>query len=91
MKVVLKRVLVSVLGFALLAIGLVFSIPGVPGPGLLIVLIGLLVLASEFHWARRLIENLRRRFPRVAAHLESGAHRAQVWMHRRFGTAHPGD
>ena len=83
MKVVLKRAIVSVAGFGLIIFGLVLSIPGIPGPGLLVVFLGLLVLASEFHWARRLIESLRRRFPRVAASLDS----ASQWLHRRFGGA----
>lgn len=84
MKAVLRRAVVSVAGFSLIILGLVLSIPGVPGPGLLIAFVGLVVLAKEFHWARRLIESLRRRFPRVAASLDS----ASQWLHRRFGAAH---
>lgn len=40
-------------GFLLLAVGLVLAIPGVPGPGLAIMLLGLILLAEHFHWARR--------------------------------------
>jgi uncharacterized protein (TIGR02611 family) len=83
MKVVLKRAIVSVAGFGLIILGLVLSVPGVPGPGLLVMFVGLVVLAKEFHWARRLIESLRHRFPRVAASLD----RASQWLHRRFGGA----
>lgn len=83
MKVALKRVLVSLAGFGLVIVGLLLSIPGVPGPGLLIVLAGLFLLAKEFHWARRLIASLRRRFPRLAASLDS----ASQWLHRRFGSS----
>jgi len=83
-KVALRRVLVAVAGFGLLLVGLLLSIPGVPGPGLLIAFVGLVVLAKEFHWARRLIESLRRRFPRVAASMDS----ASQWLHRRFSPAH---
>ncbi|WP_459642269.1 TIGR02611 family protein [Kineococcus sp. NUM-3379] len=47
----LWRVAVAVAGSAVTALGLVL-VP-LPGPGWLIVLIGLAVLGSEFHWARR--------------------------------------
>jgi hypothetical protein len=85
MKVALRRVLLALAGFGLVLMGLLLSIPGVPGPGLLIAFVGLVVLAKEFHWARRLIESLRRRFPRVAASMDS----ASQWLHRRFSAAHP--
>ena len=47
----LWRVAVALAGSAVTALGLVL-VP-LPGPGWLIVLIGLAVLGSEFHWARR--------------------------------------
>lgn len=43
------RVGVMVVGFALLAVGLVMM--GTPGPGLLLIVAGLAVLATEFTWA----------------------------------------
>jgi putative transmembrane protein PGPGW len=42
-------------GFALLIVGGVLAIPGVPGPGIPIILLGLLVLSDHFAWARRAI------------------------------------
>ena len=53
-----------VVGIALLAIGAVLSVPGIPGPGLLIIFGGLSVLSTEFHWAHRLREYMRRTFSR---------------------------
>lgn len=53
------RVGVGVLGGAILAIG-IFLVP-LPGPGWLIVFIGLSVLASEFAWAERLLGYARAR------------------------------
>ena len=41
-------------GFALLIVGGVLALPGVPGPGILIMLPGLLLLSEHFVWARRL-------------------------------------
>jgi tellurite resistance protein TerC len=54
-----KRVILIVVGFTLLAAGLVMSVPLVPGPGLLIVAGALAILAVEFVWARRLMERLK--------------------------------
>jgi uncharacterized protein (TIGR02611 family) len=43
-------------GFLLLIVGLVLSIPGVPGPGFVVIIIGLVILSDHFHWARRLLD-----------------------------------
>lgn len=51
------RVVVGVLGGAITVLGLVL-IPA-PGPGWLVVFLGLAVLASEFEWARRLLDYAR--------------------------------
>jgi hypothetical protein len=53
-------VLVKLLaGFGLLIIGGVLALPGVPGPGLAIVFLGLLLLGDHFAWARRVLAWLR--------------------------------
>jgi len=46
-------------GLALVAIGVVLALPGVPGPGLLCVFGGVTVLSGEFEWARRLRDRMR--------------------------------
>jgi len=46
-----KRIAVSVAGFVLVAAGLVMLV--LPGPGLLLVFVGLAVLATEYVWAQR--------------------------------------
>jgi hypothetical protein len=53
------------LGAVLVVVGIVLSLPFVPGPGLLLVFIGLTVLGSEFEWARRWRDRLRQAFHRV--------------------------
>ena len=40
-------------GFALLIAGGLLAIPGVPGPGIPILLLGLWMLADHFTWAKR--------------------------------------
>jgi uncharacterized protein (TIGR02611 family) len=44
-----------VAGFLLLIAGLILTIPGVPGPGLAIVIVGLIILSDHFQWARSLL------------------------------------
>lgn len=49
------RAAVTAAGFLLVLAGIVLSGPGVPGPGFLVILIGLALLALEFDWAERLL------------------------------------
>jgi uncharacterized protein (TIGR02611 family) len=52
---VLRRLFRIVAGFTLLVVGLILSLPGVPGPGLLIAIGGLAILSEHFRWARRIL------------------------------------
>jgi uncharacterized protein (TIGR02611 family) len=54
-----RRIGVLVVGLALLAAGAVLLV--LPGPGLLVILGGLALLATEFAWARRLLVRVRER------------------------------
>jgi uncharacterized protein (TIGR02611 family) len=58
-----KRVVKTVAGFALLLGGMVMLVT--PGPGWAAIFGGLFLLASEFHWARRLLEYLKARFRQI--------------------------
>lgn len=52
-----KRWVKIVFGFTLLALGVVMIVT--PGPGWLIILLGLGILAAEFVWARTLLDRLK--------------------------------
>jgi len=52
-------------GFLLLFVGAILSLPLVPGPGLLLVVVGLGVLSHDFHWARRLRDRAHREWDHV--------------------------
>jgi uncharacterized protein (TIGR02611 family) len=52
----IHRVGVVMLGIFLILAGIVLSGPGVPGPGFLVILIGLAFVALEFDRAERLLE-----------------------------------
>jgi hypothetical protein len=54
----LRRVIAIGFGFAIFAGGLVLMVPGVPGPGIPLALVGLAILASEFKWAENLYNRL---------------------------------
>lgn len=60
----MKRVLIAVVGAVLLVVGVVLLV--LPGPGLLLVLAGLLTLASEFPALHRYVEPVRTRAMRAA-------------------------
>lgn len=59
-----RRILVTVAGVALCVVGVGLLI--LPGPGLLLLLAGLVLLANEYPWARRMTAPVRRQAIRSA-------------------------
>jgi len=53
-----RRVFLIIAGFTLLLAGVVMLVT--PGPGMLVIFLGLALLAAEFVWARRLMERMKR-------------------------------
>jgi len=53
-----KRIARITAGVVVLIIGILMAVPGVPGPGLLVIFIGLSILAVDFVWAHRLKKKL---------------------------------
>ena len=56
-----KRVIIAVVGFTVLAIGLVMIV--LPGPAILIIPVAMGILATEFVWARNLINKVKSKLP----------------------------
>jgi uncharacterized protein (TIGR02611 family) len=54
-----KRIAVTVAGLVLVAAGLVLLV--LPGPGMLLVILGLAVLATEYVWAQRMLNFAKRK------------------------------
>ena len=52
-----KRVIKIVVGFTVLLAGVVMLVT--PGPGWVVIALGLAILAAEFVWARRLLDHLK--------------------------------
>jgi uncharacterized protein (TIGR02611 family) len=53
---ILHRVAIVLLGVLIVIGGVALSAPGVPGPGIAVIIVGLGFLALEFDWAERLLE-----------------------------------
>jgi uncharacterized protein (TIGR02611 family) len=56
----IRKVFVLVFGITMLVIGAALLV--LPGPGILTLVIALMILATEFAWARKYIEYVQRRF-----------------------------
>ncbi|MBS1854244.1 MAG: hypothetical protein JST11_02680 [Acidobacteria bacterium] len=59
-------------GFGLLLVGGLLALPGVPGPGIPIMLLGLVLLSSHFAWAKRAMDWLKARGAALRARVQSG-------------------
>jgi len=42
-----------IFGLVLLVLGVFMSIPGIPGPGIVVIVLSFAVLSRDFHWADR--------------------------------------
>lgn len=58
-----RKTAIAVAGVIVIIVGVILM--PLPGPGLLIVLAGLLILATEFEWAQRHRDNLKRHVDNV--------------------------
>jgi uncharacterized protein (TIGR02611 family) len=70
-----KRMAVFVLGCALIAAGVAMLV--LPGPGLLVIIAGLAILATEFAWAERLLDRAKQQAERAKDKAQS------TWRARR--------
>ena len=61
-----KRFLKILFGFTLLVLGIVMIVT--PGPGWLVILFALGVLAAEFVWARQLLDHMKEQGDRLKDH-----------------------
>jgi uncharacterized protein (TIGR02611 family) len=55
---ILHRIAIVILGILIVIAGIAMSGPGVPGPGIVTIILGLGFLALEFDWAERLLERV---------------------------------
>jgi len=57
-----KRLIIIVVGFTILAAGVAMIV--LPGPAVVVVPVGLTILATEFIWARKLLDTVKERVAR---------------------------
>ncbi len=68
-----------------LSVGWAFILVGIAGlvlpilPGVLFLIVGLVILSTEYLWAHHVLTKLTSRFPSVAAHLHQATERARRW------------
>ena len=58
-----KRLIVAVIGIAVLAIGIAMIV--LPGPAILVIPLGLSILATEFVWAKRFLRKMKDRLKKT--------------------------
>jgi len=81
----LKRVLWIAVGWAFIVAGVVgFFLPFFQG--ILCVIIGLIILSSEYVWAHKLLMKLRRRFPKLTQAADKCRDKAVQWFQRDTST-----
>ena len=59
----LRRLIVAVVGFTVLAIGVAMIV--LPGPAIVVIPTGLAILAAEFAWARNLLKRMKDKLSRA--------------------------
>ena len=59
------RLVRSVIGFTVLAVGVVLLF--LPGPAIIVIPVGLAILATEYAWARRYLSRFKRQGERLGA------------------------
>jgi uncharacterized membrane protein YbaN (DUF454 family) len=79
-----KRILVLIVGWAFILLGIVgLFLPILQG--ILFLLIGLIILSSEYVWAHHLLARIKERFPKLGRVADEAADKAKAWMRRLTG------
>jgi uncharacterized membrane protein YbaN (DUF454 family) len=83
MNAYFKRVLVLIIGWAFIALGIVgLFLPVLQG--ILFLLIGLVILSTEYVWAHHLLNKVRQRFPKIGRVADEATAKANRWMQHLF-------
>lgn len=67
-----KRLVITIIGLMVLGVGIAMIV--LPGPAVIVIPVGLGILATEFVWARRLLQLVKERLPRrITTHTRSSS------------------
>jgi uncharacterized protein (TIGR02611 family) len=58
-----KRLIIAVVGFTLLLVGVAMIV--LPGPAFIVIPLALAILATEFVWARQLLNKVKSKIPKL--------------------------
>jgi uncharacterized membrane protein YbaN (DUF454 family) len=84
----LKRALVLIVGWAFILLGIVgLFLPVLQG--ILFLLVGLVILSSEYVWAHHLLRRVGERFPKLQSMIDRAKLRAERWMKREKNEKNP--
>ena len=84
MKTYTKRILVLIVGWAFFLLGILgLFLPVLQG--VLFLLVGLIILSSEYVWAHRLLTKVRERFPKIGRTADLATEKASAWLRRIIG------
>ncbi len=84
LKAYTKRILILIVGWAFILLGIVgLFLPILQG--VLFLLVGLIILSSEYVWAHRLLGKLRERFPKIGRTADLATEKATAWLRRITG------
>ncbi len=79
-----KRILVLVVGWGFILLGIVgLFLPILQG--ILFLLVGLIILSSEYVWAHHLVLRIKQRFPKIGRVADQATEKAKAWMQRLSG------
>lgn len=77
----MKKILVLIVGWAFIVVGIAgLFLPVIQG--ILCIMIGLIILSTEYHWAKRLLDRIQKRFPGVARVSHEASEKAKRWLRR---------
>lgn len=84
MKIRTKRLLTLFAGWSFIVLGVLgLFLPVLQG--ILFLLIGLIILSTEYVWAHKLLQKIKVRFPKLAHLSEEAAAKAHHWINRIAG------
>jgi uncharacterized membrane protein YbaN (DUF454 family) len=79
----IKKALVLVVGWAFILLGIAgLFLPVLQG--ILFLMIGLIILSTEYVWAHHLLAKLRTRFPKLADTADRAKEKAAHWVQRIY-------
>jgi uncharacterized membrane protein YbaN (DUF454 family) len=81
---VTKRILTLIAGWIFILLGIAgLFLPVLQG--VLFLLVGLIILSSEYVWAHNLLNKIRNRFPKLGRTADRATEKATAWLRRISG------